>query len=219
MKISTETVKLLQNFAGVNNNIRIYPGNVVSTISPSKQVFARATVTEDFPQDFCVYDLNSLLSLITLSDDPDLEFGESNLKIRKGNSEIEYFYAAPDVIIAPEAGKNIPVDVHYQFNITAADLLMLTKAAGALAAKYVSIVSKKGTTTISVGDPKTAGSNSYRRTLDACEHDFNCQIAIENLKVVPEDYIVTLSKKKFVHFKHSTRELEYWLAMELTSTI
>lgn len=219
MKISNDTIKILQNFAGINSNIHIRPGNEISTLGPQKNIFAKATVAESFPQDFCIYDLNSLLSLLTLMEDQNIDFGENSLKISKDGGEFEFFYADESVIIAPEAGKSIPIDTHYQFKMSSTDVLMLNKAAAIVGAKFISVVSKSGKTTLSVGDPKTAGSNSYKRTLEASEHDFNCRLAVENFKVVPEAYTVTLSKKKFFHFKHETKALEYWLAMEPDSMV
>lgn len=219
MKISTDTIKLLQNFAAVNNNLRIRPGTELATISPQKNIFAKATVTENFPKDFCVYDLNSLLSLLTLMEDQDIDFGDASLKISKDGGEFEFFYADESVIIAPEAGKNIAVDNHYSFKMSSTDVLMLNKAAAIVGAKFISVVSKAGKTTLSVGDPKTASSNSYKRTLESSEHEFNCRLAVENFKVVPDAYTVTISKKKFFHFKHDTKALEYWLAMEPDSVV
>lgn len=219
MKISNETIKLLQSFAGINNNIRIYPGKKISTISPSKKVFASSEVTEEFPVEFCVYDLNSFLSLVTLNDNPDVEFDDKKMIIKQGKSEIEFYYAAADIIIAPEKDKSIKIDDHYSFKLSSGDIQMLIKAAGALAAKAISIVSKNGSTWIAVGDPKSATSGSYRLSLPASEHEFNCVFDVENLKVIPDDYDVTISKKKVVRFKHATKVLEYYIALDLTSTV
>ena len=219
MKISTDTIKVLQNFATINSNIRINPGTELSTIGPQKNIFAKATVAETFPREFCIYDLNSLLSLLTLMEDQDIEFGDNSLKITKDGGELEYFYADESVIIAPEAGKNIAVDNYFQFNISSTDVQMLNKAAAIVGAKFISVVSHKGKVTLSVGDPKTAGSNSYKRIIGDFDADFNCRLAVENFKVVPDAYTVTVSKKKFFHFKHDTKALEYWLAMEPDSVV
>jgi hypothetical protein len=219
MKISNDTIKLLQNFASVNNNLRIRPGTELSTISPQKNIFAKATVNETFPKDFCIYDLNSLLSLLSLMEDQDIDFGEASLKISKDGGEFEFFYADESVIIAPEANKSIAVDNHYSFKMSNTDVLMLNKAAAIVGAKFISVVSKAGKTTLSVGDPKTASSNSYKRTLESTDNEFNCRLAVENFKVVPDAYTVTISKKKFFHFKHDTKALEYWLAMEPDSVV
>ena len=65
MQISNETIQLLKNFAAINSNILIRKGKTLSTISTAKNIFAKATVAEDFPVEVPVYDLNSLLALLT----------------------------------------------------------------------------------------------------------------------------------------------------------
>ena len=47
----------------------------------------------------------------------------------------------------------------------------------------------------------------------------NGLIAIENFKMIPDAYKVTLSKKKFLHFQHTTKDLQYWVVMEKDSTV
>jgi hypothetical protein len=51
MKISSETITVLQNFATINNGLQVKAGNVLQTISPGKTVVASAVVAETF-EDF-----------------------------------------------------------------------------------------------------------------------------------------------------------------------
>jgi hypothetical protein len=219
MKLSTDTINILKNFATINSNLRIHAGSELSTIGPGKDVFARASITETFPREFNIYDLNSFLALITLMEDQDVDFGDQSLSVSKDGGKFEYFYAQPDVIIAPEAGKNIPVEPHFTFDMSKADIEMLNKAAGIASAKHIVLKSVGGKVTISVGDPKTANSNNYTRTVGESEHAFNCLMPVERLKVVADGYRVTLSKLKFLHFKHATKPLAYWLALDPESQV
>ena len=57
--ITRETIDLLKNFAGINSNILIEPGNKIKTISNYKNVMAEATVSETFEQQFGIWDLIS----------------------------------------------------------------------------------------------------------------------------------------------------------------
>jgi len=61
MKLSTETLSVLKNFASINSGIEFKQGNIIRTMSSGKTVLAKATLKDDFPQDFCVYDLNQFL--------------------------------------------------------------------------------------------------------------------------------------------------------------
>jgi hypothetical protein len=44
-------------------------------------------------------------------------------------------------------------------------------------------------------------------------------MAVENFKLIPDAYSVTISKKKFFHFKHETKSIEYFVAMEPDSVV
>jgi hypothetical protein len=218
MQISNETIQVLKNFATINSNILIRKGKTLSSISTAKNIFAKADVAEDFPQEVAIYDLNSLLALLTLMENQNVEFGEKSLIIEKNGGKFEYFYSSPNVIVAAP-DKSIDIDNHYQFKLTAEEANMISKAAAITAAPTISVSSKEGTVTLTVGDKKNDTANTYKKTIGSCENDFECHMAVENFKVVPDAYTITISKKKVFHFKHETKELEYFIAMEPDSVV
>lgn len=218
MKISKNTLDVLKNFATINSNILVRQGNVLSTISTGKNIFSRAVVDENFDQEFAIYDLNSLLALLTLMEDTDVSFGDESLKVAKGSSEFEYYYADPTIIVsAPD--KTIEVDDFYSFDLSAEDLNTIMKAAAITGAPMFSVVAKGGKVTLTVGDPSTPKSNSFKQVIGDTELEFDCRLSIENLKVVPGAYKVTLSTKKFMYLQNKKSELKYWLALERSSEI
>ena len=218
MKISTGTLDVLKNFATINTNILVREGNTLSTISTGKNIFARAEIGENFPKEFAIYDLNSLLSLLTLMEDTDVDFQDESLKVSKGTSVFEYYYADPNIIVsAPD--KSIEVDQFFQFDFTKDDIDMILKAAAITAAPMLSIIGENGEVIVTVGDPSTPKSNSFRQVIGTTDKTFNAMLAIENFKVVPASYNVTLSQKKFMYLVSSKGELKYWLALERSSDI
>ena len=58
MELSENTLNVLRNFSGINQNILIKQGTTLKTISEARNVVATADVAEEFPKDFGVYDLN-----------------------------------------------------------------------------------------------------------------------------------------------------------------
>lgn len=218
MKISKESISVLKNFATISNNLRIYPGNELATLSPQQSIFARATVPDTFPVEVCVYNLNSLLELLSYMGDQEVEFGEKSLIIKSNGSTFEYRYADPSVIIAPPAGKSIDLDNHYEFTLTAEDVNMINKAAAITAAEAIVFEAKDGVFKVHIGDK--ANSMKQSKVLGQTGLTFNAVLATENLRVLPEAYTVTLSKKKFLHFKSENKEVpQYWLALDPTSVI
>jgi hypothetical protein len=81
MKVSSDTLTVLKNFSSINTNIVFKPGDIISTISSAKNIFARAQIKETIPNQFAVYDLNSLLAMISLVNDQEVEFGDKSLQI------------------------------------------------------------------------------------------------------------------------------------------
>ena len=110
MKLSDSTLAVLKNFAGINNSILVKKGNQLRTISVAKNILAEAEIPEDFPRDVAIYDLNQFLNGLSLHQDPNLDFTEnSHITIKEGRRRVKYFYADPQVIIAPpEKEINLP---------------------------------------------------------------------------------------------------------------
>ena len=59
MKLSNETLTVLKNFSSINQGIQFKQGTKLATVSAGKTVLAQANLKDNFPQDFCVYDLMS----------------------------------------------------------------------------------------------------------------------------------------------------------------
>ena len=54
MKLSTNTVQVLKNFASINQNLVIKEGNEIKTMSAMKNIVAKATVEETFPKQVAI---------------------------------------------------------------------------------------------------------------------------------------------------------------------
>ena len=100
MKLSDKTLTLLKNFSSINQSILFKKGSSLKTISVMKNILAEATIEEDLPTDFGIYDLNQFLNGLSLHQDPNLDFTEdSHITIKEGRRRVKYFYADPQVII------------------------------------------------------------------------------------------------------------------------
>jgi hypothetical protein len=145
-------------------------------------------------------------------------FGDKSLTISKDGGRFEYFYSNPSVIVAAP-DKNIELDNHFQFKFNAEDVQMIMRAAAITAAPTISVVCKHQQVLLIVGDKKNDTANTYRKIIGPGIEDFECHIAVENFKIIPDAYSITVSKKKFFHFKHETKSLEYYIAMEPDSVV
>ena len=217
MKLSKETVALFKNFAGINSNLLLKSGSKLATISAQKNVMADATVAETFP-DFAIYDLNEFLGAMSLFDDPDLDFQEKFVSISQGSMKIKFFAADASVLVAPQKAITFP-EAEINFTISADKLQMINRTASVLRAADVSIVGDGSTITVVVGDKKNATGNSFQEPVGTTDKSFKVNLKVENLKMIPGDYSVSVSSKKISRFKSSTNsDLVYYVAVEADST-
>ena len=218
MKLSKETVGLIKNFAGINSNLLLKEGNKLSTISAQKNVMADVVVTESFPS-FGIYDLNEFLGAMSLFEDPELNFSHDRKYVtisENGHGGIRYFAAESSVLTAPS--KEITFPAHeIEFNMSANMLNMIQKTASVLRAADVSIVGDGSNITVVVGDKKNATGNSYSASVGTTDKTFKVNLKVENLKMLPGDYTVSISSKKISRFK-GTGDLVYYVAVEADSS-
>ena len=216
MKLSKDTVALIKNFAGINSNLLLKQGNKLATISAQKNVMADATTNETFP-DFAIYDLNEFLGAMSLFEDPELDFQDKYVSISQGNMKIKFFAADASVLVAPQKAITFP-EAEIDFRMSAAMLNMIHKTASVLRAADVSIVGDGSKITAVVGDKKNASGNSFSEPVGDTDKTFKVNLKVENLKMLPGDYDISISSKKISRFKSPNSDLVYYVAVEADST-
>ena len=81
MEISASTVNVLKNFASINSNIVIRPGNKIMTMSEAKNILAEVEVPEQFNNVIGIYDLQEFLNVLGLVDKPRVRFDQKFMNI------------------------------------------------------------------------------------------------------------------------------------------
>ena len=222
LKLSKFTIDVLKNFASINPNLVIKEGSTFSTIAEAKNIMASVTVPENFSRTFGVYDLNEFIAALSLLDDPTVDLLEDSAILSNDSTTVKYRFANPSVLTTPSKEIKMPsTDVTVKLTN---DLLgKVRKAAGVLGH---SVVALKGTTSGSLSlvvlDPKDTSANTYtvalaeKHTLDK---DFSFEFLIDNLKVLSGDYTVAVSSKLISEWTHADFKVNYFIALEKTSTI
>lgn len=222
MELSENTLQILRNFSGINQNLLIKSGSNIKTISEARNVVATADVTESFEKDFGIYDLNEFIGVMGLVDTPSLKFEDDFVTVSdsSGRSKVKYFYAAEETLTSPAKDVNMP-DGDVKFTLDNDTLNKLKKAASTLGHNEVSIKANNGVLSLSIVENQNATSNAFSIDIDGeFKQDavFNFIISISNLKILPGDYDVEISSKLITQFKHKEMPLKYWIALEKTST-
>ncbi len=219
MKLSDNTLTILKNFAGINNSILVKQGNKLRTISVAKNILAEAEIKEDFSRDFAIYDLNQFLNGLSLHQDPDLDFQEpSYLSIKEGKRRVKYFFADPNVIIAPPEKEIKLPSQDICFQLDSASLEKLTKAAQVYQLPDFCAVGEFGVIKLVVRDKKNDTSNEYAIVVGETDKEFTFNFKVENIKIIPGAYDVIVSSKLLSQFTNTHYNLKYYIALEPDST-
>lgn len=218
MKISKETLAILKNFASINSNLLLKEGSVVSTMNAARNVLADATITEVFPFDFGIYDLNEFLGSLILFADPEVEFTTKFATISEGTSKIKFYAAAPDVLVIPTKKINFPKP-DIEFSLSATHLNSVLKTASVLRATDLSFVGDGENISVTISDMKNSSSNSFTvNDVGTSDQKFTANFKIENLKLISQDYTVQLSKKKISKFSSKDEKIAVYIALEASSS-
>ena len=220
MKLSDSTVDILKNFSVINPNILFKRGNTLNTIAEAKNIMASAKISEEIPTEFGIFDLTQFLSTVSLLENPDLEFTENSVLVRDGNASIQYYYSSPEVLTVPTKTVNMP-NPDVVFNLPSDTINKIKRASSVLGHPTLQITGAKGRITLQIVDLKNPTANKYSIVIDeknACNEVFSFVMVIGNLKMMAGDYVVSISSKLISHFKNTSTPVEYWIALEKTST-
>ena len=217
MKISKATVEILRNYASINQNILIKTGNVLTTRTVAKNLFATATVDTDFPQDVGIYNLSTFLGVLSLFSDPDITLSDKAIVISQGKNKVQYTLAAPDVLDYPDKAINMPAS-DAEFELSEENLKSLLKAGAVLSSTDLKISGDGATIACTVLDPKNVAANTFTVEVGETDRTFEVFIKLENLKLLTGKYNVKLSEKKIAHFENVSVSYSLYIAAEKNST-
>ena len=219
MKLSESTLSLLKNFSTINQSILFKKGTKLRTISVMKNILAEATVSEELPKDFGIYDLGQFLNGLSLHNSPELDFQENSyVVIKEGRSRSKYFFADPQVIVTPPEKEMILPSEDVSFELSTDQLDKLLKAAAIYQLPDLAVVGANGVVKIVVRDKKNDTSNDFAITVGETDKQFSFNFKVENIKILPGNYEVVVSQKLLSRFKSKNQDLTYFIALEPDST-
>ena len=122
-----------------------------------------------------------------------------------------YWYSDPSVVTTPTKDITMP-ECEVKFNLSSDTLSTVTKAAAVIGAPDMALESGS----LKVTDKKNDTANNYALDLDVDSQSDNYKFwfKVENLKLIQGSYDVQVSSKNISHFKNSTGNVEYFIALE-----
>lgn len=214
MQLSERTISILKNFATINDSLMFNAGSIQRTIDGMDTIQCDAVLEEDFPINFGIYDLRTFLANVAALKNPDITFGTSYLTITDGTITIDYFYASPKTIKSPADGEinlGIP-DV--KFTLTNQTFQKLIKIADLNGMPILKVIGKDGEIIMRATD-NTDTSNIVDMKVDSFTgDDFSVTFTIDNLKLLHDDYEVSLYVDGLCIFENVGKTLKYYITLD-----
>ena len=227
MKIGTDAVEVLKNFAEINSNLWIPEGHRIRTMNVAKTCLAEAMLTEGFERDVGIYDLKQFLGVLSIHEEPEIDLDETFMTIRdlSAKSRTRYWYAAREIVFSPPA-KDLAVETpeERRFVLTAGDLERVLRSSRILQNPEVALRSAEGMETVEIISQDSAVDTKHNFSVNVgtvpADYAFDFRFKIENLKLIETDYEVSLNAKRLAQFRGRVGEAQvtYWVPAEKEST-
>jgi hypothetical protein len=217
MKLSENTINIMKNFSTINPSLLVNPGNYLTTVAPSKTIFAKANVEETFPKKFAIYEMSKFLGIVSLFKDPELEFGEHQVKIASGRQSVNFTYADPSMIVVPPADKDINFPAaDIEFTISQEELQKLIRAAAVFQLPEIAVNGDGQNITVTATNSKNPTTDTFSLDVSNTDKTFNMIFKLDNIiKLLSADYSVKISSKGLSQF--TTNNLTYYVPVEANS--
>lgn len=225
MKMTSETLDVLKNYAFHNGNLLINPGSLVHTKNESVTVYSAYESPEEFDEQIAIYDLNQFLQALNLFEDPEIEVDSGYVRIFSSTvqgKELFYRMSQPKLLSTPTS--KIPdMEFAVTTKLTRKDLNALLHAAAVLKNERIVFVNIDGNLVAKTSDKQAnkAGSNFQTvisENVNELPDDFELAFDLTQFKILPLDYEIgfNLSENSIAHLKSldSSYKLEYWLCSQ-----
>lgn len=222
MKLTNDTLKILSNFAVIQANFKALPNKPILTMNDTRTLLARATLDNPFDSEMRVYDLNEFLAVHNFMNDPELVFSDDSVRIKDANSAVEYQFCYDKIMTYPDKEINdAAFDNHEsEFTLQKDKLAALKKMAAILKINCITIHCDGKDIVGKIVNPKTK-THEYSVLLsegsgNGIEYSF--VFLISNLKILDGDYEICIKKEGISRWSNSDINLQYYIALENTST-
>lgn len=215
MKFTENTLTTLKNFSTINSGVVLNPGHVQRTWSIDMSILVEVELEENIPSQFGIYDLNQFLGNITTLSNPEIEFHTDYLTIKDSFMNILYRSCDPSLIKCPPNKSLVISEPDISFDLSQNTITKILRLAAMNSLTTISVIGNSGKMKLQAHDKSNDRSNEvYAEIGDWTGEDFSCMLKAENLKIIPDDYRVTVKKNAFSQFTSKNRNLKYSITLQ-----
>lgn len=224
MKLSPNTIKILDNFSSIAPSMSIEKGKIVSVMAATKNIIGYAEIEEEFPQQVNIPKVSLLMHTLKVLKEPELVFypGKNFFKVKGKNGDVD-LAVCEDRIVKELKGKKLEFDgkVEPDIDILFSEEILDTcrKIASSIKLDSIVITNVDGEVCILIKN-SDLGDSSDKYVFETgvtTDKDFKFVVDAQNIKNIPGNYTLKVFNGKVAQFKHTEAELYYWVSLSADS--
>jgi hypothetical protein len=223
MKLSTETLEILNSFRDINQSLVIYPGNMIRTKSEDNRILAEAFVEEEFDREFAFYQIKGFLDAYNILGSPELIFSDENFVfLKEGKSEMKYYFCEPSLVTAPAPNLNFQLktkEVCFQLGQTEFNKMMkMTTFDSDRKNWIVDFLCEYNDIYLKVYHKNDPTKPSYSTVIGESRNKFCFRTYLDSFQFINGSYDIVISSANFLEATNTKRNLRYVLPLSPEST-
>lgn len=222
LAISKTDLDTLKALYAIDQTLKIVGGSEeLRSVNASKTIACVTKLTQAFPRDFCIYDLREFVGVVSIIDNPVLDFSNDKfviIKSQDSKQKLRYLDGAENLIGSyfDKEFKLPSEDV--VVSVTNTQLKAVMNAATALKLEYVGFKSEDGKIYLCAFDRNNGSgeeTNGFSIEVGETTDEFQLFYKTENLAVLDGDCEFTISSKKIS--KVINGERTFFMALDANS--
>jgi hypothetical protein len=227
MKLNKATIDILKKVYEVNQSVKfVKDETTIKVKSTDNSLLMHAPIEEGFPRDFHVYDLREFMSVLSIIQEPTLDFSDDKfLKVQSddGKQKLRYLEADPEFVQSYTDKEPKLPSVDFEVVVSAEDFTSVMKAAQTMRLENVGFICDGESITLSAfnknnGDNKTTNNFSVDLVAGDTEFQMFYKIDSQNVGVLLGEGNLTfeVSSKKISKVATESGKT-FWIAMNAES--
>lgn len=213
-QLTDRTFTILKNFSQISDNLLIYPGSTLRTVSRMMASGASAKIQETFPCEIPIYYLTKMLSIINaLGTNVYMDFDTHHVTLIAPNKKTKtrWLYSEPGMV---HGAKNSDLQITSigELVMTKEDYQQLRSVGSTL--ENPDVLFKANADGASIISTNLTRKAPEELTIDVEKFNttqpFNMALKLERLALVPDEYVVQTDGKRVLQFV--TKDVTYWTA-------
>jgi len=228
MKLSKETLDTLKKVYEVNQSVKfVEDEKVVKVKSTDNTLLMHAPIEEAFPRNFHVYDLREFMSVVSIINEPVLDFSDDKfLKIESEDKsqKLRYLESDPQFVQSYTEKEPKMPSIDFKVEVTAEQFSSVVKAAQTMKLDFVGFVCDGEQITLSAfnknnGDNNITNNFAIELAEGDTEFEMFYKIDSQNIGVLLGEGNLTfeVSSKKISKVQAESGKT-FWIAMNANST-